>query len=170
MIENYLHHAPRIDPSAFVHPGAHVLGDVTMAARASLWPTAVLRGDQGAVHIGEETNIQDGAIAHATGGLSEVRIGARVTVGHRAILHGCIVDDDCLVGMNSILLDNCHVARHCIIGAGALVPVGMRIPEGSLVLGSPARVVRALTEKDLQRIAIGCQTYMRLAREYRSAQ
>ncbi len=169
MIENYLHHVPRIDPSAFVHPGAHVLGDVTMAARASLWPTAVLRGDQGAVYIGEETNIQDGAIAHATGGLSEVRIGARVTVGHRAILHGCIVDDDCLVGMGSILLDNCHVARHCIVGAGALVPGGIRIPEGSLVLGSPARVVRQLTEKDFQRIAIGCQTYVRLAAEYRSA-
>ena len=162
MIEPWQHHTPRVDPEAWVHPTAVVTGDVTLHPRASVWPLCVLRGDQGAVTIGAETNLQDGTIAHATGDLSVVEIGARCTVGHRALLHGCRVGDDCLIGMGSILLDNCVVEPGCIIGAGALVPVGMRVPAGSLVLGVPGRVVRTLRERDYAQIRHGCAEYLRL--------
>lgn len=161
--------APRVHPEAWVHGSAWLLADVTVGARASIWPGVVLRGDQGAVIIGEDTNVQDLAVAHATGGISTVEIGARVTVGHRAILHGCVVEDDCLVGMGSILLDNCHIEPWCLIGAGAVVPPGMRVPSGSLVLGSPARVVRPLRDKDREAIRTGCRTYLGLAEGYRRA-
>lgn len=159
--------SPVVDPTAFVHPSAHLLADVRLAARVSVWPGVVLRGDQGAIVVGEDTNLQDGTIAHATGGFSTVTIGKRVTVGHRVILHGCTVEDDCLVGMGSILLDNCHVEAGCIIGAGAVVPVGMRIPAGSLVLGMPAKVVRPLRDKDYEQIRGGYQAYLELAERYR---
>lgn len=168
MIEPFGDLHPRIHADAWLHASVQVLGDVSVAARASVWPTAVLRGDQGAVSIGEATNVQDGAIAHATGGLSAVSIGARCTIGHRAILHGCVVEDDVLVGMGSILLDNCHIEPWCIIGAGAVVPSGMRVPTGSLVLGTPGRVIRKLRESDLERIRHGCSEYLRLAETYRS--
>lgn len=166
MIEAYGDLHPELHPEAWVHPGAHVLADVKLAARVNVWPTAVLRGDQGRVTIGEETNVQDGVVAHGTGGVSVVSVGARCTIGHRAILHGCVVEDDVLVGMGSILLDNCHVERWCVIGAGALVPGGMRIPSGSLVLGSPGRVVRTLREADRERIRHGRDEYLKLMRGY----
>jgi carbonic anhydrase/acetyltransferase-like protein (isoleucine patch superfamily) len=167
LIGNYLHHEPRIDPAAFVHPAAVVLGDVVLEAGANCWPGVVLRGDQGAIRIGAETNLQDGVIAHATGGLSSVIIGARVTVGHRAILHGCIVEDRCLVGMGSIVLDNARIGTGSVIGAGAVVSANTIVPPGSLVLGIPGRVVRPTNDKDRERIEIGWTTYLRLAREYR---
>lgn len=162
MIERWSTFTPRIHPEAWVHPTAVVVGDVTLGRRVSVWPASVLRGDQGAITIGDDTNLQDGTIAHATGGVSVVTVGARCTVGHRALLHGCRVGDDCLVGMGSIVLDNAVVEDFCIIGAGALVPVGMRVPSGSLVLGVPGRVVRTLAEKDLERIRHGCAEYLRL--------
>ncbi len=167
MIEPYGELRPDIHPNAWLHPGAHVLGDVQLASGVSVWPTVVLRGDQGRISIGEDTNLQDGTIAHGTGGVSVVTIGARCTVGHRAILHGCTVEDDVLVGMGSILLDHAYVESWCIIGAGALVPGGMRIPSGSLVLGAPARVVRTLREADRERIRHGCREYLRLMAGYR---
>lgn len=156
-----------IDPAAWVHPTVSILGDVRLARGVSVWPGVVLRGDQGAIVVGEDTNLQDLTCAHATGGFSTVTIGARVTVGHRVILHGCTVEDDCLIGMGSILLDNCHIERGCIIGAGAVVPVGMRIPAGSLVLGMPAKVVRPLREKDYEQIRGGYVAYLELAERYR---
>jgi carbonic anhydrase/acetyltransferase-like protein (isoleucine patch superfamily) len=167
MIERWQEHVPAVDPSAWIHPSAVVLGQVTLGARVSVWPTVVLRGDQGGIAIGEETNLQDGTIAHATGGVSTVVVGARCTVGHRALLHGCRVGNDCLVGMGSIVLDNVEVEDGCIIGAGAVVPVGMRVPAGSLVLGVPGRVVRSLRPEDHARIRHGCAEYLRLAATHR---
>lgn len=169
MREPYLDFVPEVHPDAWVHPSVQLIGDVHVAARANLWPYVVARGDQGAIWIGAETNIQDATVLHATGGISIVRVGARVTVGHRAILHGCVVGDDCLVGMGSILLDNCEVGDWCVIGAGTLVPVGMKIPPRSLVLGSPGRVVRELRDVDVERIRNGHRTYLRLASEYPSS-
>lgn len=163
MLEPYGSLAPVVDPSAYVHATALLIGDVTLGPRASVWPGVVLRGDQGAIVIGEETNIQDLTVGHATGDLSTTTIGRRVTVGHRVILHGCTVEDDCLIGMGSILLDNCHIGPWCLIGAGAVVPVGRRIPPRSLVLGAPGRVVRALTERDFEAIRGGCAAYLELA-------
>lgn len=150
-----------------MHANAVIIGDVELAAGVNIWPGVVLRGDQGAIRIGAESNIQDGSIAHATGGISSTTIGAGCTVGHRALLHGCTVSDHCLIGMGSIILDNAHVGEWCVIGAGALVPVGARIPPRSLVLGIPGRVVRAVSERDLERIEIGRKTYLELARTYR---
>lgn len=169
MIESYRQWTPVIDPTAMVHPSAVIVGDVHLGARVSVWPTVVLRGDQGAIHVGDETNLQDGTIAHATGGHSTVQVGPRVTVGHRVLLHGCRIEGDALIGMGAILLDNCLIEPWVIIGAGALVPEGRRIPSRSLVLGVPGRVVRTLTDTDLERIRHGHAEYLRLMADYRGA-
>lgn len=168
MIETYKDITPQIDETAFVHDHAVVIGDVTVGARASIWPGVVLRGDQGSIRIGDETSIQDGSIGHATGGLSTTTIGARCTVGHKALLHGCTVEDDCLIGMGAILMDNCVIGAQSIIAAGALVPVGREIPPRSLVVGVPGKVVRQLTDEDVvQYIHHGTKEYLRLCAEYR---
>jgi len=158
--------SPTIDEGAWVHPDATIIGDVTLSQGVNVWPGVVMRGDQGAIVIGKKSNIQDGAVAHATGGFSVVTVGERVTVGHKAILHGCTVEDDCLIGMGSILLDNCVIGSGSIVGAGALVPVGRVIPPNSLVLGNPGKVVKQVTEKHKEFVRIGCETYQRLMSEY----
>jgi len=155
-----------LDPTCWIHPSAVLLGDVRLGANVSVWPTVVLRGDQGAIVIGEDTNLQDGTVAHATGGISTVRVGARVTVGHRVILHGCEVGDDVLVGMGSILLDDCRIEPWCLVAAGSVVPGGMHVPSGSVVMGNPARVVRELREKDRLMIQGGVAAYRMLAEEW----
>lgn len=166
MLESWKDLFPRVDPTAYVHPSAVVIGEVELGARVSVWPGAVLRGDQGAIRVGAETNLQDGVIAHATGGRSEVVVGPRVTVGHRALLHGCTVEGDALIGMGAILLDHAVVEPWAIVGAGTLVPVGKRVPSGTLFLGVPGRVVRALRDEDLESIRHGHQEYLRLALDY----
>ena len=169
MIHGWKDKTPNIHPTAFVHPDATVIGDVTLAAGVNIWPGAVLRGDQGAITIGEDTNIQDGCVLHATGGVSTVRVGARCTVGHRAVLHGCDVGDDVLVGMGSVLLDNCVLRGHTIVGAGSLVTVGKVFEPGWLIVGSPAKAVRKLNDKDVDFVDHGHHTYRRLADEYAAA-
>jgi carbonic anhydrase/acetyltransferase-like protein (isoleucine patch superfamily) len=159
MIESWLDHHPEIDPTAMVHPSAVIIGEVVVGARSSVWPYVVMRGDMGLIRIGEDTNLQDGVICHDTGELSQTIIGDRVTVGHRAILHGCIVEDDCLIGMGSIVMDNARVGQGSVIGAGALVPVGRVIPPNSLVLGSPGRVVRTLSSEQQAELQKGWQIY-----------
>lgn len=148
MLQSFEGHDPRVHPTAWVHDGAWVIGDVTLDAGVSIWPTAVLRGDMNPIHIGEDTNIQDGAILHTTDNLSTTVVGKRVTVGHRAILHGCRIGDGCLIGMGAIVLDNAEIGPGCLIGAGALVTQRVVVPPGSLVLGSPARVVRPVNDKE----------------------
>src|SRR3954447_25988944 len=110
-LERYKEFTPRVHPSAYVHERATVIGEVTIGAESSIWPGAVLRGDDGAIVIGEQTSIQDLSVIHATTGLSKTTVGTRVTVGHRVILHGCTIEDDCLIGMGAILLDNCVIGR-----------------------------------------------------------
>jgi carbonic anhydrase/acetyltransferase-like protein (isoleucine patch superfamily) len=166
MMEPYRNYHPYVHPTAWVHPTAVLIGEVILHADVSIWPGVILRGDQGSIEIGEGTNLQDGVVAHATGGISNVFIGPKVTVGHRAILHGCTVQSCALIGMGSIILDNAIIEPDCIVGAGTVVPANRRIPQGSLVLGSPGRVVRALTESDRKRIDIGYQTYIQLKYEY----
>ncbi len=160
--------SPLIDPEAFVHPDATVIGDAVIKARASIWPTTVLRADMGKIVIGEDTSVQDGTIVHLTEGWSETIVGARVTVGHRVILHGCTVGDDCLIGMGSILLDNAKVGSGSLVAAGSLVPVGMEIPENSFVRGSPATVVGPVKEHHKAMIAGGWRTYTDYAARYRA--
>jgi carbonic anhydrase/acetyltransferase-like protein (isoleucine patch superfamily) len=168
MIESWRGISPDIHPTAFVHPSAVVIGEVLLMPGASVWPGAVLRGDMGPIIVGENSNIQDNSVLHNTGGKSVTRIGARVTVGHRAILHGCIVEDDVLVGMGSILLDNCVVRAGSIVGAGALVSMKKEVPAGVLALGSPAKPARDLTRADRDWIDYSWRVYVDNARNYRS--
>jgi len=161
---------PSVHPEAYVDSSAVVIGDVTIGARSSIWPCAVLRGDQGSIALGVESNIQDGAVVHATRELSVVQIGDRVTVGHQAVLHGCTIMDDCLIGIGAVVLDNCVVGTGSVIGAGTVVPKGKQIPERSLVLGVPGKVVRTLTEEEVRgNVGRGHTEYVRLTRQYRDA-
>lgn len=143
-LDRNLSRGPAVHPSAFIHPRAVVEGAVTVGAKSSVWPCAVLRGDIEPIEVGEGANIQDGAVVHVADGLP-ARIGNQVTVGHLAMIHACEVGDGCLIGMHATLLDGCVIGARSIVGAGALVTKGTRIPPGSLVLGAPAKVVRALS-------------------------
>ena len=158
---------PLVHPAAYVHPGAHVIGDVTLGARASVWPTAVLRGDTAAIVVGEESNVQDGAVLHVDVGVP-CTVGARVAIGHRAVVHGATVESDALIGMGAILLNHVVVGSGSIIGAGALCTERMVVPPGSLVLGVPGRVVRATTAAERERIAGTVQAYLKLQEEHRA--
>jgi carbonic anhydrase/acetyltransferase-like protein (isoleucine patch superfamily) len=156
-----------VDPSAFIAPGAVVLGDVRLGREASVWYGTVIRGDTAPIRIGDETNIQDLSVVHADAD-APCTIGNRVGVGHRAILHGCAVEDECLVGMGAVLLNHVRVGRGSVIGAGALLPEGMVVPAGSLVLGIPARVVRPVDRELAARIESTWRHYLELARAHRS--
>jgi carbonic anhydrase/acetyltransferase-like protein (isoleucine patch superfamily) len=157
---------PSIDPTAFVHPEALVLGDVTLGARVSIWPTAVLRGDTDRIVVGDESNVQDGTIVHVDHGVPTT-IGRRVAIGHRAIVHGATIDDDCLIAIGAILLNGVQVGSGSIVGAGAVCREGMRIPQNSLVLGVPGRVVRETTDAERERITRTVQSYLDLQQAHR---
>jgi carbonic anhydrase/acetyltransferase-like protein (isoleucine patch superfamily) len=167
MIEPLDDLVPRISRSAWVHSSAVVIGEVELADQVSIWPTAVLRGDMGLIAIGRGSNVQDGAVCHNTDGRSATQVGARVTVGHRAILHGCVVEDDCLIGMGAIVMDNAVVGTGSFIGAGAVVPPGAQIPPGSMVMGVPGRVVRPTGERETQAIAYSWRHYVDTIARYR---
>lgn len=158
---------PTIDSSAFVHPAAFVCGDVTLGARVSIWPTAVVRGDTDAIVIGDDSNVQDGTVVHVDHGVP-THIGKRVAIGHRAIVHGATIEDDCLIAMGAILLNGVRVGAGSIVGAGAVCREGQVIPPNSLVLGVPARVVRQTTEAERERIARTVASYLTLQAEHRA--
>jgi carbonic anhydrase/acetyltransferase-like protein (isoleucine patch superfamily) len=130
---------PTIDPTAFVHPDAVVIGDVTIGPESTVWPTAVLRGDHGSIVVGARTSIQDGTVIHCTRDLPTV-VGDRCVVGHNAHLEGCTIEDDCLVGSGSVILHRVVVRRGSLVGAGALVPNGTEVPSGAMALGVPCRI------------------------------
>lgn len=155
-----------IDPTAYVHPAAIVTGNVTLGARVSVWPTAVIRGDSDAIEIGDDSNVQDGTIVHVDRGVP-TKIGKRVAIGHRAIVHGATVEDDCLIAMGAILLNGVHVGTGSIVGAGAVCREGMKIPPNSLVLGIPGRVMRETTAEERDRIEDTVESYLKLQQEYR---
>lgn len=160
--------APVVDPAAFVHRAAVVIGDVRIGRDSSVWPGAVLRGDDAPIVIGDETSIQDGTVIHATEGQSATTVGSRVTVGHRVILHGCTIGDACLIGMGSIILDNAVIEDGAFVGAGALVPPRKVVRRGELVMGSPCRVVRMCSDADREWIEHSWRSYVKRAREYRA--
>lgn len=168
MIEPYEEHVPKIHETAYVHEAATVIGRVTIGAESSVWPQTVMRGDDNEIIIGSQTSIQDGSVVHLTSNLSDTIVGDRVTVGHAAILHGCIVGSDTIVGMGSILLDNCKIGSHVIIGAGTVIPMNKEIPDGVLVLGNPFKIVRELTQKDLDWIDFSWKHYVENAKKYKS--
>ena len=155
-----------IHPSAFIHPAAIVLGNVTLGARVSVWPTAVIRGDSDTIEIGDDSNVQDGTIVHVDHGVP-TKIGKRVAIGHRAIVHGATIEDDCLIAMGAILLNGVYVGSGSIVGAGAVCREGMKIPPSSLVLGIPGRVTRETTDAERERIRKTVESYLELQRQYK---
>jgi carbonic anhydrase/acetyltransferase-like protein (isoleucine patch superfamily) len=157
---------PNVHPSVFLAATASVMGDVTIEADASVWYGAVVRGDLEAITIGAETNIQDLTMIHADPGVP-CRVGRRVGVGHRAILHGCEIEDLCLIGMGSIILNGARIGTGSVVAAGALVPEGMQVPPGSLVMGVPGRIVRPVDATLAARIEGTWQRYVAHARRHR---
>jgi len=159
-------HPEWIDENVFVAPGAVILGEVHLAAQSSVWYTAVLRGDTDVITIGPRTNVQDGAVIHVDAGMP-CTIGAGVTIGHRAVVHGALVADDVLIGIGTIVLSGARICHDCIIGAGSLVTGHSVIPPRSMVLGVPGRVVRALTSEEVQSIRVAADHYVQHSAAYR---
>jgi len=165
-IRSYLDHHPQIDPSAYVAPGAEVIGRVTLGEESSVWFNTTLRGDIHEIVIGPRSNVQDNAVVHLADDYG-CYVGELVTVGHSAILHACTVRDEVLVGMGAIVLDGAVIGERTIIGAGALVTGGTEIPPGSLVLGSPAKVVRTLTREQQADVKTWAEKYVVQSRRFR---
>ncbi|MEU6172693.1 gamma carbonic anhydrase family protein [Streptantibioticus parmotrematis] len=160
--------APAVDPEAFTAPTSVVVGEVAMAAGSSAWYHAVLRGDCERVTIGADSNIQDNCTVHADPGFPAV-VGERVSVGHNAVLHGCVVEDDVLIGMGATVLNGARIGAGSLVAAQALVPQGMQVPPGSLVAGVPAKVRRQLTDEEREMVRINAEHYVGLARAHREA-
>jgi carbonic anhydrase/acetyltransferase-like protein (isoleucine patch superfamily) len=163
----HLEQHPDIHPSVYVDPTARINGDVTIARGASVWCNASIRGDVHHIRIGEYTNVQDNCALHTTHELHALEIGPCVVIGHGAVLHGCTLKGSSLVGMGAILLDGCAVEEEVIIGAGSVVAQGKVMPAGHLVLGSPARVVRPLTDQERHAVREGWRNYAEYVEEYR---
>ena len=158
---------PRVAPGAWVADNASVIGRVELAEGASVWYGAVLRGDNDWLRLGRNSNVQDGSVLHTDHGL-ELLIGENVTVGHQCILHGCVVGDSTLIGMKSVILNRARIGRNCIVGAGSLVTEGKDFPEGSMIMGTPAKVVRPLTPEEIQRLALSAAHYVQQSERHRS--
>ncbi len=167
MIAPFLGIHPRFDETNFIAPSADVIGDVALGSYASVWFNVTIRGDVNWIRIGEASNIQDNTVVHVTNRVAPTRIGARVTVGHSAIIHGCTIEDDVLIGMGSIVMDHALIGQHSIVGAGSLVTARTQVPPRSLVLGRPAKVVRTLTNEEVASIQIYAQNYLKYSAIYR---
>jgi carbonic anhydrase/acetyltransferase-like protein (isoleucine patch superfamily) len=157
---------PQLADPVWIAPNATIIGDVRLARNVSIWWNATLRADNDPITIGANTNIQDGSTLHTDEGVP-LSIGAGVTVGHMVMLHGCTVGDGCLIGIGSIVLNRAVIGRECLIGAGSVIPEGKEIPDRSLVIGTPGRVIRQLTDEDIAGIRQSAENYLAHAREYR---
>ena len=161
-LNTFLGKDPTIDPTAYIAPEATVIGDVRIGARASIWPGAVARGDINFIEIGEASNVQDGTIVHLADDFPVV-IGKHVTIGHAAIIHACVIEDECLIGMGATILDGAVIGHHSIIGANALVTQNTIIPPGSMALGTPAKVVKTLTKEQQAGIKKWAEKYVEVS-------
>ncbi|MFE2244111.1 gamma carbonic anhydrase family protein [Streptomyces virginiae] len=159
---------PDIDPTAFTAPTSVVVGEVSLAAGASIWYSAVLRADCGPIALGADSNVQDNCTLHVDPGFP-VSIGERVSIGHNAVVHGCTVEDDCLIGMGATVLNGAVIGAGSLVAAQALVPQGMVVPPGSLVAGVPAKVRRELTDEEREGIKVNAQMYVDLAKQHRAS-
>ena len=160
-------HAPSIPVSAYIAPGATVIGRVSMGEQTSVWPSAVVRGDDDTIAIGANTNVQDGAVLHVDPGCP-MSIGANVTVGHQAMLHGCTIGDGSLIGIQAIVLNNATIGRDCLVAAGALVLEGKVFADRSLIVGAPARVARQLTDADLVSLRRAAEVYVERGKAFKA--
>ncbi len=158
---------PEIDPSAYVHEDATVIGRVIMHAGSSVWPQVVLRGDNEAITIGKGSNVQDGSVLHTDVG-APLDIGENVTIGHQVMLHGCTIGDGALIGIQAVILNGAKIGRNCLVGAGSVVTEGKQFPDNSLILGSPAKVVRELTPEQIANMQRGSTGYVNNARRYKT--
>jgi gamma-carbonic anhydrase len=165
MIRSYRQKTPQVAVSAYVDPGAQVIGDVSIGARSSLWPAVTLRGDIASITVGEETNIQEASVVHTDEGFPTA-IGNRVSVGHAAVIHGCTIEDDCLIGIGSIILNGARIGRGAVVAAGALVPEGMEVPPGTVVMGAPAKPRRPVSDAERVRFKAGVDGYVKRGQEY----
>lgn len=176
-IRNFLEYKPQVHDTAYVDPQACVIGNVLIGKNSSVWPMVVARGDVNKITIGNNSNIQDGSILHVTHKSeegseiqskgAELIIGDSVTVGHAVILHGCKVEDYCLIGMGATVMDNCVIENHSILAAGSILTEGKRIKSGELWVGSPARKVRDLSQKQKQRLEYSAEHYVKLMKKYK---
>lgn len=166
MIHSFIGVSPSVGDSNFVADSASVIGDVVLGTDSSVWFNATVRGDVHRIRIGERSNIQDNAVVHVTHKTAPTTIGDGVTVGHSAIIHGCTIQDNVLIGMGAIILDHADIGSFSIIGAGALVTSGVKIPPYSMVLGSPGKVVRSLNQKEIDSIAYYAANYVRYKNIY----
>ena len=167
MIRAYRGVVPRIAASAYVDPSAQVIGDVVIGEESSVWPNVTIRGDVNHIRIGSQTNVQDNTVIHVEHDLYPTILGDRVTVGHSVTLHGCIVEDDCLIGIGAIVLNGAKIGRGAVIAAGALVPERMEVPPGSMVMGVPAKVKRSLTAEEIERFRENAENYVQYRATYR---
>ncbi|MDT7899078.1 MAG: DapH/DapD/GlmU-related protein [Sulfolobales archaeon] len=164
-IEPFLGKWPKVSPKAMIHPTAYVIGEVEIGEYSSIWHYVVVRGDNDYIRIGKETNVQENSTIHTDPGFP-VEIGDRVTIGHNAVIHGAKIGSNVIIGMGAIVLNGAKIGSYSIIGAGAVVTQGTEIPEGSLALGVPARVVRRLNENDIKMIEENAEEYLRHVRRY----
>ena len=160
-------HSPQLDMGAWVAPSAQVMGDVHLGADANVWFNVVIRGDNETIRVGQGTNVQDGSVFHSDVG-SPLSIGDFVTVGHRVILHGCTVGEGSLIGMGAVVLNGAKIGAHCLVGAGALVTEGKEFPEGSMILGSPAKVVKTLSAEQIESLKQSAISYVKNAKRFQA--
>lgn len=161
-LEKHLLQTPRIAEDAYVAPEAVIMGDVEIASKASVWPCCVLRGDIHSIRVGEGSNVQDGSVVHLADNFG-VEIGKYVTIGHMAMIHACTIEDECLIGMHATVLDGAKIGARSIVGAHSLVKKGMEVPPGSLVMGAPAKVVRALSEDEQAALKGWAEKYVKVS-------
>ncbi len=167
MIKDFKSKRPQIQSNCFIAESADIIGEVIVEESANIWYNTVVRGDIEPIFIGNYTNVQDQVVIHTSHGFP-VSIGPHVTIGHGAIVHGCTVEDHVLIGMGAIVLDGAYIEKNCIIGAGALVPQKKRIPSNSLVVGSPGRIVRTLTDEEIEHIEQSAIEYVELSQHHKS--
>lgn len=151
----------------FIADNATVIGSVVLEHNASIWFNTVVRGDNDLISIGENSNVQDGSVLHTDPGV-KLSIGANVTIGHMVMLHGCTIGENSLIGINAVILNRARIGKNCLIGANSLIPEGKEIPDGSLVMGSPGKVIRPLTPPEIQMLKLSAQHYVENARRYRT--
>jgi len=160
-------HAPEIDASSYVADSANLIGKVTIEANASVWDGVTIRGDNERITVGENSNVQEGTVMHTDMGYP-LTLGKNVTVGHQAMLHGCTVGDGSLIGIQAVILNGARIGKGCLVGAGALVTEGKEFPDHSLILGTPAKVVRTLTEEDLLRLQGNAASYVERGQRFKA--
>jgi carbonic anhydrase/acetyltransferase-like protein (isoleucine patch superfamily) len=167
MIRAYRGVVPKIAASAYIDPSAQVIGDVEIGERSSVWPNVTIRGDVNSIRIGEESNVQDNTVIHVEHDIYPTIVGNRVTVGHSATLHGCVIEDNCLIGIGAIVLNGATIGEGSVIAAGALVPERMQVPPNAMVMGVPAKVKRDLTAEERERFRENAQNYVKYRETYR---